>query len=509
MPPQFSKINFRYTDARNEKLHSPNVIAEAFVDVQSCIRELLRDDVFIVHAPKGAGKTALGAYYELMAETQWDLFAHIEDLEDFDFSIVRASQDNRAGAENTTSEWKFLLSLRLLALLAEDQVVRADNPLLQTLLKDLEAHGLLPHPDLQKLAAETIGLEGELGFAFIADLKAKLGSSRKKLLKTPHQLSEALLASFERLIPSQSTFLLFIDGLDHVLRRGRDFLPLLGDLFQAVRLINQRLLRTGLGAKIVLLVRDEVARSIPNPDLAKSLSDNGIMLDWYRQMREPLNTDLLAVIANRASMAGFPPDMNYLWKHWFSDHYGHYSTVRWVLSRTRYLPRDLIRFFKALQQFGDPPFTNNTLAQAEREYSQWFHDELADALAGLVDERVRSAMGGIVTELGRRFSIEQLDEALTRRDLANTISANELGSLLFETHWIGNTWCQDNGRQVYIYRARSRSASFSPTLPCSVNLGLFKGLGVPDPSSKQAHGRRAGRSRRESRRSSKGGTRGT
>ena len=46
--PRFSDINFKYTDARNEKIYTPEVIEDAFVDIQSCLTKIL-EPVFETH----------------------------------------------------------------------------------------------------------------------------------------------------------------------------------------------------------------------------------------------------------------------------------------------------------------------------------------------------------------------------------------------------------------------------------------------------------------------------
>jgi hypothetical protein len=115
-----------------------------------------------------------------------------------------------------------------------------------------------------------------------------------------------------------------------------------------------------------------------------------------------------------------------------------YDSARYILARTRFLPRDIIRFFYYLQKIGNIPFKTVDVLAAERDYSQWFFEELHDSLAGLVDEKVRNSLSGILAELGKSFKVKELNSSLERRGLASLISGDELAKLLFETHWIGN-----------------------------------------------------------------------
>ena len=87
------------------------------------------------------------------------------------------------------------------------------------------------------------------------------------------------------------------------------------------------------------------------------------------------------------------------------DTLGGLDSARYILARTRFLPRDIIRFFYYLQKIVNLRFKVSVVLAAEMEYSQWFFDELYDSLAGLVDERVRSSLSDILAELGRTFKV--------------------------------------------------------------------------------------------------------
>jgi len=475
--PYFSEINFRYTDAKNEKLYSPEVLRDAFVDIQSCISEILRPDKYIIYGSKGSGKTALASYYELKAIEQPTLFSRVDDLEDFDFSLLLTNDSigTNSHVPRTINTWKFLLSLRLFALLSEDEALCQRNSELVELKSELDKHGLLPTPSITKLANSTVGLNTEFGFNFLV-AKAKVGHDKIHTLKSPSQIAEGLFSLFRELKVAEGQYLLFVDGLDHTLRGGREGLLAVGDLINAVRSINELLQTTALDAKIVLLLRSELVRAIPNPDLSKRLSDNGIFMEWFYDTREPLSSDLMRVIQRRARLAGFVGSIGKFWWLWMPDTVYVHDSARYILARTRFLPRDIIRFFYYLQKIGNIPFKATDVLAAEQNYSQWFFDELYDSLAGLVDERVRSSLSSILAQLGTYFTVKKLQTCLEERGLDSLISGEQLANLLFETHWIGNIRVNTEHKQFNVFKSRSRSAGFSSELGCVLSWGLIKGL---------------------------------
>lgn len=477
--PSFSDINFRYTDARSEKLYTPDVLLHAFVYIQSCVPEILKPDKYIVYGSKGSGKTALASYYELKAVSNPTKFCRVDDLDDFDFALLSAHQGDSSvtAVPRTVAAWKFLLSLRLFTLLAEDEALCQRNSSLVELKYELDRRGLLPTPNLSKLADTAFSAGGEAGFNFLLGLKAKFGSEKTYSLKSPAQIADSLISSFKELIVTNGNYILFVDGLDHVLREGRENLLAVGDLINAVRIINEFLLTTHLKAKIVLLIRSELARAIPSPDMAKRLADNGVFIEWDEHAKEPLDSNLLRVIQRRARLEGFQGGIRRMWWQWMPYEYIYERpAAKYILARTRFLPRDVIRFFYYLQRVGEPPFKVKDILAAEQKYSEWFFDELHDSLVGLVDDRVRASLGSILTQLGTYFMVKDLQTCLEQRGLDSFISGEELAQLMFETHWIGNHRTNTQHQNFNIFRSRSRSVGFSSELGCVLSWGLIKGL---------------------------------
>ena len=73
-----------------------------------------------------------------------------------------------------------------------------------------------------------------------------------------------------------------------------------------------------------------------------------------------------------------------------------------------------MKLFSELQKIGkNPPFNRVDLHSALNNYSDWFLQELGDALVGLMDENLRTDMSDIITELGREFTLDDFQGKLT------------------------------------------------------------------------------------------------
>jgi hypothetical protein len=480
--PTLRDIDFRYSDARTEKIHSPELLREGFVDFEARSRELLQPDKYIVYGPKGSGKTALAGHIELAAESRHDWFAKTEELDEFDFSALsfdKTVSDQYSGLAG----WRFLLALRLLTLMLQDEELVRVNPSLTTLRADLEAQGLLASPSLVVIAERTLKGGGSLGFKFFADVSLRGDREVTWRPKSPAQMAEAIVDYLRSMTPTGSKYLLFVDGLDYVLRGGRAHVGTIADLLSAARAVNEALLESRVDGKVVILLRDEIARLVPSPDLTKRLGDNGIYVDWSPNLRDVFDNQLLAVVERRALAAGFTGDIRSLWDQWFPRKMHQVSSVKYVLLRTRFLPRDVISFFRAVQKVAaHVPLEPGQLMVAEKGYSDWFFRELSDALQGMVAEQVRLAAASIVREVGMEFTVQDLQRCLEARGLDELESGVSLADAMFQTHWLGNVWTPAGRQPYFSFKYRDRNAGFSPEKGCVLHLGLRKGMNLEMPA---------------------------
>ncbi|APW69492.1 hypothetical protein AU626_22085 [Salmonella enterica subsp. enterica serovar Sekondi] len=478
---KFKDINFEYTDAQEERLHAPNLINEAFVDINKITDSIFKPNKYIVYGPKGAGKSALASKLMFTAQEQWDFFCEIDDLEEFEFSLLKRTSG--VGGEKiggVVIVWKLLLYIRVLSLYGEDELISDSSSNLNGLITDLKKYGFLSTQSLVEVVQETSrkGLYAKFSNLFGAlGLQGNIDRASEQKVKDPAGLVNAIEKALVELGEVKNKHYLIIDGLDYLLRNGKDYSQYLVDLVAAVRQVNNFFSSMRNDSKVVILFRDEILDILPDPNLTKRTTDNGIALNWYDKEGKQFDSYLLKVIENRAKLAGYTEGIKELWKMWFPDKIGKKDSILFILDNSRYLPRDLISFFRSLQSLEkSPPFSVQDIYSATSSYSEWFVSELSDALVGLVNEEIRKSIPEILSDIGPRFTAKEFYEALKEYDVTMEI-ADSILDVLFNTSWIGNVW-DKFGSPRYAWRHRREKAVMNPKKGCLVHNGLLKSLNL-------------------------------
>lgn len=477
----FEKINFKYTDATEERVYAPEIIEACYVDIENILVRINDPSNFIVIGTKGAGKSALASKLQISSSPQWNKFASTDDLEQFEFSLLEKTGGEKGKTiGGAISVWQLLLLIRILSLLLQDEQFKNDNGGVEALGSALQRHGLSPSSSIVSIVQQTSRRGAFFTFKTIyAELRGENTNDTTTKLKDPAAVLESLKELIGECKPSSSSFRFVIDGLDHPLKDGRSTAAYLGDLINAARSVNLYFASLKVDAKIIVLIRDEVLALIPDPNLAKRLNDNGISLKWYDNTRAPLETSLLKVIEKRAHAAGYTETINELWNSWFSHYIDSRESTGFILDNTRFLPRDLISFFRELQKISImPPFQRKQVLAALGNYSEWFLQELSDGLVGFVVEEIRTELPAIISELGRRFTFEQFATKLKEHGLSEKQLPEEIAKDMFNASWVGNVWKTEEGTDRYSFKHRKRNATFNRNRDMLVHNGLWKALNL-------------------------------
>lgn len=478
--PSFKDINFKYTDAEEERLYSPDLLDKAYVDIDGILEKIAEPDKFIVIGPKGAGKTALSSKLSLMKE--WNLFVDSDILEQFEFQLLKKTGGEKGSSiGGAITAWQLILFLRIIPLFLKDTKFAEQNPNIAELRNSLDKYGLTKSDSLIHIVQYTSrrGIFGKIKFA-ISEVTGEQVEEDNFKIKDPASLLEALKSEFDKIAPAESNYYLVIDGLDYVLRDGRSNCPFIADLINAVRQLNIYFHQKGVNAKSIILIRNEVLQLVPDPNLTKRINDNGVQLRWYDNVRSPFDTSLLEIIQKRAHVAGFNGTVRELWGAWFPQKINNSNSLDFVLINTRFLPRDLVSFFRELQKLGKiPPFNRIDVLSALNNYSDWFLQELSDALVGLMEEDLRTDLSDIITELGREFTLDQFQSKLIEYNYDKSkYPAEQIARDLFNASWIGNKWNTDKDTPRYSWKHRKINAKLNIKHKIVVHSGLWKTLNL-------------------------------
>ena len=477
----FKDINFRYTDAQEERLHAPELLEKAFVDIDNVLEEIDRPEKFLVVGPKGAGKSALSSKLQINSSSEWNLFVSADELEQFEFNLLeKTGAEKNTSIGGATTVWQMLLAIRLIPLLLSDESVRDCNQNLINFHESLKKYGLISSESLISIVQYTSrrGIFSNIKSA-IAGLSGEQVDEEKFKVKDPAAVVEAIKRVLLKIRGANSKYYLILDGLDHPVRNSRSNAEYIADLINAARLLNNFFIDIRVAAKVIVLVRDEILMLVPDPNLTKRINDNGIHLKWYDNTREPLHASLFRILEKRAALAGESGTAAELWNAWFPDQIHNRESVRFVLDNTRYLPRDLISFFREIQKIREtPPFSDSDVLSALNNYSDWFQQELSDALVGLIDEKIRTEIPSILSVLGREFSFEKFGDIIKSRCPKEDHEIEGIAKELFRTSWIGNVWKTNQGSDRYAWQHRKRNASFNRKYCMIVHAGLWKSLNL-------------------------------
>lgn len=477
----FEKINFMYTDATEERIYAPEIISKCYVDIENILEKINEPSKFLVIGTKGAGKSALASKIQISSSPKWNKFSSTDDLEQFEFSLLEKTGGEKGKSiGGAVSVWQLLLLIRILSLLLQDEQFKLENNGVEALGDALQRHGLSPSSSLVSIVQQTSRRGAFFTFKTIyAELRGENTNDTTTKLKDPAAVLESLKELIGDCKPSSSSFRFVIDGLDHPLKDGRSTAAYLGDLINAARSVNLYLASLKIDAKIIVLIRDEVLALIPDPNLAKRINDNGIPLKWYDNARAPLETSLLNIIEKRAHAVGYTEPINKLWETWFPSYIDSRESTGFILDNTRFLPRDLISFFRELQKINStPPFQRSQILTALGNYSEWFLQELSDGLVGFVGEDTRSELPAILSELGRRFTFDQFAKKLKEHGLTENQSPEEIAKDMFNASWVGNVWKTEESTDRFSFKHRKRNANFNRSREMLVHNGLWKALNL-------------------------------
>lgn len=98
------------------------------------------------------------------------------------------------------------------------------------------------------------GVFGKLKTALM-EIGCEMSEEEDNKLKDPASLFSAVKSVFTNIKPADSNYFLVLDGLDYILRGGRNNTPFIADLINAVRELNMIFQRQHINAKIVILIR--------------------------------------------------------------------------------------------------------------------------------------------------------------------------------------------------------------------------------------------------------------
>lgn len=412
-PPPLRELHFGHLDAAQEAIDEPELLLDGFYDYRNAAYGISTGDVWLLLGPKGAGKTAVLEHLRLDWRGQWNKFFVYWDLRTFPVADVTQIQTGQsAGGSRAQSAWEFLILLRIIESLSDDEGLAATQEFTR-LCSALNKAGLV-NADWKTKVIEWSKISAKFSLP-VAELGVELINKTVGPLQVGVILKQVLST-----IKTSSQHVIALDGLDSFFFESEDQWTSLAGLMHAVDSVNRLLRAAELRISVVVAVRSDIFDVIPNAESNK-LKPHIVHLDWSA-LGISANSALWKLVSEKASVSR--PEVKDIVRQYFS---GKVITgrVQWempefFLDNTRLLPRDLVALLGYVQQAhpGSAQVSEEHAIEAVRRYSEeYFVGEIFNNLAGILPDRsarkVSSFRDALRTLPSRIFSFSEVQSELT------------------------------------------------------------------------------------------------
>lgn len=422
-----------------------------FFDEENHAEEVFEPGIFFILGRKGTGKSLLARYVthaSAGSTSNYRKFVDVQSFRNVAFQILSKHKDQRLNEKMYFSVWLWILWLAIARQRVDDETAPPSSAR-TTLLRIISDHFPASGSTSELIErTSTFKLSGGIKDYFSVEKQTQAKERPAEVLSDIYLIENLVLDAFKG---SQSESIIFFDDLDDGFEDTELYEQSLASLIYATDHVNRQLHRAGVSAKVVLLLRTDIFRTINSSDLNKFKADNSIVLDWGIDDME--NSSLIRMLVYRLSTAiGCSIDhgqYSEAFYELFDDSIENRRTANWMLDLTFARPRDLVQM-TALASKACPThtkFSAYSLLQARPKFSQFLYDDIRNEMKG---HRERSFIDGALTLLKGvpvkgTFTIEKLrerkphlftqpeGEKLIRDYLAFLYKFGAIGNIYFKT----------------------------------------------------------------------------
>lgn len=471
------------TDAKNELSENTTEEKTRFTDSFLIPENINVADFFdgkryFITGLKGTGKTALLRYLAISAEktnnvsTAFILFKS-EFTEEDKTAFSRAANtfitlknEDSENEEDFVNVWQWFLHRHIVKISkAKNLSFFKENSDWEKYSKCVSAPKLGNEESgitrlLPKLKKGNVEIEGDIEF-----FKSKLGlefewdNENNRLVKFSTIVRQAN-ELYKKLIPNNHKLYIFLDELELTLGKNKQYLKdikLIRDLIVAVYNLNSISRQHKFPIYFVTAIRSEVLTSIQSAgkEINKPILDFGLTLKWQQSGGSLKDHPLIRIINKKIQAAekliglsSISSDEE-IWTNYFPSQIGNRPAQEYILHRTWYRPRDIVRILSiAQQQFpNSTSFSHQVFDAINKEYSTQSWIEHAEELRTAYTEVEIDGIRKLLTSLACPFSLNQISVTCDKKrqlysDVDLLLSKHKLGdilSLLYRVGIIGNT----------------------------------------------------------------------
>ncbi|SEK85006.1 P-loop ATPase, Sll1717 family [Streptococcus equinus] len=491
---KFGDLSVGYLDAETEATYNEGIFGDIFYDLNNTLEKLqnLSNPLSILIGRKGVGKSAYAARLGMLnTNIQRAYMIKLSDVSYNDFTKISDNKNNVIGAQRYLHVWIILLLSSVIKELREEDV---KNKKLLKRLKSLVSELGLSSED--SLVRDIITAAKKDFKVRISSLEVEVfhegedNSGKIRKFNGITDFANYLCDNFEKL-QIKTKILPVIDGVDDVLRTKKDIRDILSGLVRAIHTINQSNFKKN-SLKFILVIREDIVKSINDPDMNKIIRDRSSQLDWYTNGS---GTDkLLVVFGKRLATNRYLSTMTAkeIWEGLFPFKIGRGSGDSWnyFLEYTMYRPRDVVQF---INQFvnnypENEEVTREMFKDELRKFSQdYFYEEMKNELLGFLPDDVIEKLFEILQKVGSRnrdnFSFQDFVKEFenyfsnyTQEDIKNYLT------ILFNAGYVGMLRDVNRGRgnnRTYVnFKHKDPRLTIDFSSKFIIHKGLFSALNI-------------------------------
>ena len=300
-----------------------------------------------------------------------------------------------------------------------------------------------------EVAAETAILKGKLGLDFEwADKECKTVKF-SSIVKQVNELYKKLMVA-----ENPETIYLFFDELELSFNTSKQYqndIKLIRDIILAIYKLNESSLNYKFPVYAITSIRSEVltAIEISGKEINKVVSDFGTTLSWPQRGGDTKSHPLMNVITQKIKASYRHADLEIpteddIWAYYFPERIGDKSIYEFILNKSWYRPRDIVRLLSIAQnQFpNSQSFSQNVLEIINKDYSVECWKEQVEELRAIYNKEELSGIKTILLSMKCPFTFNEFrsrcdEKKQMYRDVETLLSKHRLADILTHLYRIG------------------------------------------------------------------------
>ena len=400
-------FNIGVAEAEGEANNSKITLSEVFEDFLDVIDQI-NNEKFIVLGRKGSGKSAIGEHICNIASSDANIFAKFIRRTEIDIEHIVQIGINEGERIEQEMLFKWVILTQILSLIVQNQNlcnVKDMSNLKKFLDKNRGFVNIEKHEIKEIIHERGINVNLEYFKRFYTALfnkkvaiKEEKAAFFKLILYLEETISKILIKDPE------NSYILIFDDLDIGYYKSETDILTLSELLRIAKYYNNEFLgRNQLNSKIVVLLRNDIAKHLCyNADTAKIFASYAIELNWYEEMYRTQEDRLkLKQFINKRIACNFEKNgLEYIkdkpWESFVNeqefvsfDSMGNTkSSFKYVIEHTFFRPRDLILFFKDIDRYKFPiPISRSNINNLIGRFANQIMLEIQNELTAVFSEK--------------------------------------------------------------------------------------------------------------------------